>query len=95
MAQSDGKPGSNFNTFLIVVVGQMGCLTVLIIALAVAAGLWLDSSFHTKPIITLVLLLVSVPVSIFLMLLVGRRTLERFRAQSGAAGTKEEKKETL
>src|SRR5512141_1701877 len=89
MAQSDGGRRGGFNTFLIVVVGQMGCLTVLIIALAVAAGLWLDSTFHTKPGITLVLVLGSVPVSIFLMLVIGRKALERFRAQNATAKEKE------
>lgn len=93
MAQSGRQPQSRFNTLLIVLVGQMGCLTVLVIALAVAAGFWLDGAFHTKPIITLVLLLGSVPVSILLMLLVGRRTLERFRLQNEAAAAKE--KESL
>ena len=49
------------------VVGQVGCLTLLVIAVALAAGLWLDSQFGTKPILTLVLVLASVPVTLFLM----------------------------
>ncbi len=73
----------------------MGCLTVIVIALSVLLGLWLDGVFHTKPIITLALLLAGVPVSVILMVLVGRKTRERFRSQSGAEGKKEEKKETL
>ena len=95
MAQSENnKPGS-FNTLLIVLVGQMGCLTVIVIALSVLAGLWLDGVFHTKPIITLALLLAGVPISIILMVFVGRKTLERFRLQSAGKGTAdEEKKET-
>ncbi len=94
MAQSDNHRGGNFNTLLIVLVGQMGCLTVIIIALSVLLGLWLDSVFHTKPIITLALLLAGVPVSVILMVFVGRKTLERFRMQAGSRGS-EEKKETL
>jgi F0F1-type ATP synthase assembly protein I len=93
MAQSDGNSGKGFNTLLIVLIGQMGCLTLMVIALSVLAGLWLDNSFHTKPIFTLVLLLAGVPISVILMVVVGRKTLEHFRAQSGSAGTK--KKETL
>lgn len=89
MAQSDRNRRSGFNTLVIVLVGQMGCLTLIVIALSVMLGLWLDNSFHTKPIFTLVLLLAGIPVSIVLMLLVGRKTLERFRLQSEAAGTKE------
>ena len=97
MAQSDSSRGRGFNTLLIALVGQMGCLTVIVIALSVALGLWLDSTFDTKPIITLALLLAGVPVSVILMVFVGRKTLERFRSQGGAAGTKagDEKKETL
>jgi hypothetical protein len=49
------------------VVGQVGCLTILIIAIALVAGLWLDNQFHTRPIFTLVLVLGSVPVTLFLM----------------------------
>lgn len=94
MAQSDNNRMGNFSTLLIVLVGQMGCLTVIVIALSVLAGLWLDSVFHTKPIITLALLLVGVPVSVILMVFVGRKTLDRFRAQAGAKATTEEKKET-
>ena len=89
MAQSDGNPRNGFNTLLIVLVGQMGCLTLIVIALSVVAGLWLDNSFHTKPIFTLVLLLAGVPISVILMVFVGRKTLERFKAQSGSAGTEE------
>ncbi len=95
MAQSDNHRTGNFNTLLIVLIGQMGCLTVIVIALSVFLGLWLDSTFHTKPIITLALLLAGVPISVLLMVLLGRKSLERFRSQPGAAGKSEEKKETL
>ena len=84
MAQSDGNKQARFNTFLIVLVGQMGCLTLVVIALSVLAGLWLDSSFHTKPIFTLVLLLAGVPVSVLLMIYVGRKSLDRFKLQNSA-----------
>ncbi len=90
MAQSDGNKQTRFNTFLIVVIGQMGCLTLVVIALSVLAGLWLDNNFHTKPIFTLVLLLAGVPVSVLLMVYAGRKMLDRFKLQN-AAGTKEEK----
>ena len=84
MAQSDGNKQARFNTLLIVLVGQMGCLTLVVIALSVLAGLWLDSSFHTKPIFTLVLLLAGVPVSVLLMIYVGRKSLDRFKLQDSA-----------
>lgn len=93
MAQSDGNKQGRFNTLLIVLIGQMGCLTLIVVAVSVLAGLWLDNSFHTKPIFTLVLLLAGVPVSVILMVLVGRKTLDRFKLQSGGAGTKDKEQQ--
>jgi hypothetical protein len=49
------------------VIGQVGCLTLAIIAIALVAGLWLDQQFGTQPILTLVLVLASVPVTLYLM----------------------------
>ena len=49
------------------VVGQVGCLTLAIIAAALFAGLWLDSQFDTKPLFSLVLVLASVPLTLYLM----------------------------
>ncbi len=83
----------SLNTLLIVLIGQMGCLTLIVIALSVLAGLWLDSVFHTKPILTLAFLLAGVPISVILMVFVGRKSLERFRLKNEAAANKE--KETL
>ncbi len=82
MAQSDNKGRNTFNIFLITVIGQMGCLAVLVIAVSILAGLWLDNFFHTKPVITLVLLLAGVPVSVFLMVFVARRSVAKLRIQN-------------
>lgn len=49
------------------VVGQVGCLTLAIIAIALFAGLWLDAQFDTKPLFALVLVLASVPLTLYLM----------------------------
>jgi hypothetical protein len=52
---------------LLGVVGQVGCLTLLIVLVSVVVGLWLDGQFHTRPLFTLVLVLGSVPVTLFVM----------------------------
>jgi hypothetical protein len=49
------------------VIGQVGCLTLVVIGIALGAGLWLDNQFGTRPIITLVLVIASVPLTLFLM----------------------------
>jgi F0F1-type ATP synthase assembly protein I len=79
MAQSEDKGRSILNTLLIVMIGQVGCLTLVIILAAVLGGLWLDKIFNTKPILTLVLLLAGIPVSVLAMISVARRTLARLK----------------
>ena len=53
---------------LATVTGQVGCLTVAGIILALVIGRWLDSQFSTaSPWFTIGLILGSVPVTLFLM----------------------------
>jgi len=79
MAQSEQKGRNILNTLLIVLIGQVGCLTLVVILASVFGGLWLDKTFGTKPIFTLVLLLAGIPVSVFVMLTVARKTLARLK----------------
>ena len=82
MAQSEHKGRSILNTLLIVMVGQVGCLTLIIILASVFGGLWLDKTFNTKPVFTLALLFAGIPVSVLVMLSVARRTLARLKDQA-------------
>ncbi|HEX9330523.1 MAG TPA: AtpZ/AtpI family protein, partial [Anaerolineales bacterium] len=66
MAQSGQKGRSILNSLLIVMIGQVGCLTLIIILAAVFGGLWLDKTFDTKPVFTLALLIAGVPISVIL-----------------------------
>lgn len=79
MAQSEQKGRSILTNLLIVLIGQMGCLTLIIVLASVFGGLWLDRIFDTKPVITLALLFAGIPVSVLLMLNVGRKTLARMK----------------
>ena len=82
MAQSGQKGRNILNSLLIVMIGQVGCLTLVIILASVFGGLWLDKTFGTKPVFTLVLLFAGVPVSVFVMLVVSRRTLARLKEKA-------------
>ena len=82
MAQSGQKGTGILNTLLIVMIGQVGCLTLIIIVASILGGLWLDKTFGTKPVFTLALLFAGVPVSVFVMLTVARRTLARLKDQA-------------
>lgn len=81
MTQSDPdqKRRNLLQTLLIVVIGQVGCLTFAVILASVLGGLWLDNHFGTKPVFTLVLLFAGIPLSVVLMLFVSRRALERLK----------------
>ncbi len=79
MAQSEQKGRGILNTLLVVMIGQVGCLTLVIILASVFGGLWLDKTFDTKPVFTLVLLFAGIPASVFVMLIVARKTLERLK----------------
>ena len=70
------------NTLLVVMIGQVGCLTLVIILVSVFGGLWLDNTFDTKPVFTLALLFAGIPVSLIVMLLIARRTLARLKEQA-------------
>jgi len=79
MTQSEQKGRKILTNLLIVMVGQVGCLTLVIVLASVFGGLWLDNMFGTKPVITLVLLFAGIPVSVLVMLTVSRRTLARLK----------------
>ncbi len=67
--QGDQKKDGRYalNLTIVGVFGQVGFLTLFIIAVALFGGLWLDKIFDTKPTFTILLLVVSVPVSLVLM----------------------------
>jgi F0F1-type ATP synthase assembly protein I len=85
MPQSDSGGRKVVWTLLVVLVGQVGCLTLVIIIASVLAGLWLDANFHTKPLFTLVLLLAGIPLSVVGMLVVARRTLARLTKEDNSS----------
>jgi F0F1-type ATP synthase assembly protein I len=82
MAQSEQKGRGILNTLLVVMIGQVGCLTLVIILASVFGGLWLDNYFNTKPVFTLALLFAGIPVSVIVMLVVARKTLARLKEKA-------------
>ena len=82
MTQSENKGRSILTTLLIVMIGQVGCLTLIIILASVFGGLWLDQTFGTKPVFTLALLFAGIPISVLVMLVVARRTLARLKEEA-------------
>ena len=54
-----------FGLALASLVSQIGCVTIVIVLGALVAGLWLDRTFDTRPLFTMLLLLGSIPVSLY------------------------------
>ena len=75
-------------TLLVVMIGQVGCITIAVILASVFGGLWLDETFGTGRVFTLVLLLAGIPLSVFLMMFVARKTLARLREKYETEETK-------
>lgn len=70
------------NLTLAAVAGQVGCLTLVIVLGAVLIGLWLDRVYGTRPVITLVLVIASIPVSVVVMYFVARTAIRKIKVQS-------------
>ncbi len=69
------------NLTLASVAGQVGCLTLVIILAAVLGGLWLDNQYQTKPMFTIGLLVVSIPISLLVMLFVVRFAISKIKTE--------------
>ena len=52
---------------------QVGCLAVAVTIGALLLGLWLDGQLHTRPWLTLILLILSMPVTVFLIYRLAQR----------------------
>ncbi len=79
------------NLTLASVAGQVGCLTLVIILGAVFGGLWLDNYYQTKPIFTVSLLILSIPISLAVMIIVVRFAISKIKTNISEVNS--EKKE--
>ena len=68
------------NLTLAGIAGQVGCLTFLIVLIALFGGLWLDARFQTKPVFTIGLIIASIPVSLVLMFTIVRLATSKIKA---------------
>jgi hypothetical protein len=75
------KPASYiFNLTMAAVAGQVGCLTLMIVLVALLGGLWLDSLIGTRPMLTIGLVVLSIPVTLVTMFWVVHSATSRIRS---------------
>ena len=68
-----------YNLTMAAVAGQVGCLTLVIIFGALIAGLWLDRSFETKPLFTILFMVASMPITLYVMIRVVQGATNRIK----------------
>jgi F0F1-type ATP synthase assembly protein I len=90
MSQPENRSNNRFNTILATVVGQVGCLTPLILLGALFAGLWLDRQFETKPLFTILFIIGSAPVSVFVLYRIVRMATAKLKTDNQDNKTEEE-----
>ncbi len=79
MSQPETRSNNRFNTVLATVVGQVGCLTPIILLGALFVGLWLDRQFETKPLFTILFIVGSAPISIFVLYRIVRTATDKLK----------------
>ena len=63
--------------------GSVGCVTLIVIFVALGIGLWLDLQFDSRPLLTVIFVLASIPVTIFLMVRIVLGGMERINRRMG------------
>lgn len=71
------------------IVGQIGCITVIIIALALGGGILLDRFLDTRPIFTILFIVGSVPVTLFVTVRVSLMAASRAQKMEAARKSKQ------
>lgn len=93
MNQKVDPPSKNawFNPFgrkALAVGGEVGGLTLGIVLAAVFGGLALDNLFGTKPVIMILMVLASAPISLLLTFWVARRAVKEWKPPTSEASGK-------
>ncbi|MBN1450139.1 MAG: AtpZ/AtpI family protein [Anaerolineales bacterium] len=90
MSQPENRSNNRFNTILATVVGQVGCLTPVILLGALFVGLWLDRQFDTKPLFTILFIVGSAPVSVFVLYRIVRTATAKLKIDNQVKNTEED-----
>ena len=72
------------------VIAQIGLLTLAVVAVAIFGGLWLDRVFDTRPVFTVILILGSFPISLYIIYRVALGAISAMKPAGGKPRRKEE-----
>ncbi len=87
---SKQQPDFGYAPVMATVVGQVGCLTVFLILIALGIGMLLDRVFGTNGIFAGIFILASIPISLYLVMRVSLQSINRMQARMDAEKEKQE-----
>jgi F0F1-type ATP synthase assembly protein I len=90
MNQSDNKLQDEFRTAVMMTVVWVAGLTLVIIFVALFAGILLDRLLNSKPLFTVVLTIASIPVTIYATFRVVKSATNRIQASAKKENPEEE-----
>lgn len=64
------------------IAAQVGCISLILIFTALFVGLWLDAQSGRRGVFTVILLVVSAPINIYLMLRIALGLIRRIQPQA-------------
>ena len=79
MDRLGGKDKDEFRTAVVTTVVWVAGLTLVVIFAALFLGIWLDRLLETKPAFTIILMIISIPVTLFLTLRVVRQATAKIK----------------
>jgi hypothetical protein len=79
---SQQQPSRVKNLTLAAMAGQAGCASLVLIVIALLIGIWLDSQFGVRGPFTVGLLLLSIPLSLFVMVRIALGTIKQIQPGS-------------
>jgi len=85
---------NGFKSAVTITVIGVAVITFLILFVAIFGGLWLDRLLNTRPIITIVLVIISIPVTILLMLRLVKAATSRIKPTQIKSADKESNRGT-
>ncbi|MFO7541087.1 MAG: hypothetical protein R6X32_23850 [Chloroflexota bacterium] len=83
------KNQANQSAIIAGIIGQIGCLTVIIITLALITGLYLDRFLDTGRLFTLLFVVGSVPVTLYVTVRVSLTAVTKLQQPKSTGNTEE------
>jgi len=90
MSQSNGKGQDEFRAAVTTIVVWVAGLTLVVIFAALFAGILLDRVLNSKPLFTILLIVTSIPVTIYLTFRVVKAASSRIQIQPAGNNEKHE-----